>query len=842
MIKKELTKKLFIENEVLETKPILRVQNVNKYFNKNGIFFKALDDISFNVYPGDFFGIIGESGSGKSTIGKSIIRLYNTSGGAISLDDHLINQKNISKKTKSWLTKNMQMIFQDPMSSLNPKKNVLSLISEPLIINKSINEEANEVLKNHLSINKCFKYQFKIDDNEISEKYLKEYYHDMIDNYKNAIKKVEDFELNKKKKSTNEMNRLLGVISDFENDYKISTTNLYKYKDAIIDLYKNKLQKFNDLDINEEESDYFRLEKEFLESKKQIEHSSEYYEIYEKTEETIKEYEQYQEDIALKYSEQNANLYNAIIDSYKKQISIFKQQIMISKSITENYIAHIKLKIYKRILDLFLIFNKFIYVEQTDIYDLNNFLMAFIDKKYEKIMEEITSIQILSEELDEISSFENKLDSNDEDYEELKEKYLKDKSKKAKEYQKLHLDLDILIKKDKKISYLNNDEIVKKINKIKQDSHKTKKEIDEKLISFKKKIASLESKLNNNNLDKSFIDSDDYLEIKENHEQIIIDYEEAEIKYNEYMADRIEVFNKNSKNEIKNSKNEIKLLKKEFKKYRNKFEKVFAKKSSQTKKCLLSNSKLSFIETIKRKKDVKNIIKREYKTTLKNLKAFEFEFATIIELVQLYRSLRTTNKTLLYANKRFLKTTLAREKVYAALDEVGLKKEHAYRYPHEFSGGQRQRIVIARSLISNPKIIIADEPISALDVSIQAQVLNIMKRLSKEKGITFIFIAHDLSVVNYICNRLIIMHKGKIVEKGNTKEIFKNPTHPYTVSLIKASPSLSKIHSNLSEGSDELDYQREYTAKDAPKFYSISDDHEHKVLATKGQIKRWIKD
>ena len=132
----------------------------------------------------------------------------------------------------------MQMIFQDPMSSLNPKKNVLSLISEPLIINKSINEEANEVLKNHLSINKCFKYQFKIDDNEISEKYLKEYYHDMIDNYKNAIKKVEDFELNKKKKSTNEMNRLLGVISDFENDYKISTTNLYKYKDAIIDLYK----------------------------------------------------------------------------------------------------------------------------------------------------------------------------------------------------------------------------------------------------------------------------------------------------------------------------------------------------------------------------------------------------------------------------------------------------------------------------------------------------------------------------------------------------------------------------------------------------------------------------
>ena len=842
MIKKELTKKLFIENEVLETKPILRVQNVNKYFNKNGIFFKALDDISFNVYPGDFFGIIGESGSGKSTTGKSIIRLYNTSGGAISLDGHLINQKNISKKTKSWLTKNMQMIFQDPMSSLNPKKNVISLISEPLIINKSINEEANELLKNHLSINKCFKYQFKIDDNKISEKYLKEYYHDMIDNYKNAIKKLEDFELNKNKKSINEMNRLLGIVSDFENDYKISTTKLYVYKDEIINLYKDKLQKFKNLDIDQEESNYLKLEKKFLESKKQIEHSPEYYETYEKIEEIKKEYKEYQDDINLKYCEQNANLYSAIIDSYKKQISIFRQQIMISKSITENYIAHIKLKIYKRILDLFSIFDKFIYVKETDIYDLNNFLLNFIDKKYEKIMSEITSIQILSEELDEITSLENALDPNDEDYEELKEEYLHDKSKKSKEYQKMHIDLDLLIKKDKKISYLNNDEIVKKINKMKEDSQKIKKEIDEKLNTFKKKISSLEEKINNHNIDKNFIDSDEYLEIKENHEQDRVNYEEAKIKYDEYMIDRIQFFNENSKNEIKNSKKEISILKREFKKYRNKFEKVFVKKSNKTKKCLLSNSKLSFIDTIKRKKDVNNIIKREYKTKLKNLKAFEFEFMTIIEIVQLYRSLRTTNKTLLYANKRFLKTTLAREKVYDALDEVGLKKEHAYRYPHEFSGGQRQRIVIARSLISNPKIIIADEPISALDVSIQAQVLNIMKRLSKEKGITFIFIAHDLSVVNYICNRLIIMHKGKIVEKGNTKEIFKNPTHPYTISLIKASPSLSKIHSNLSETSHELDYQKEYTAKDTPKFYSISDDYEHKVLATKEQIKRWTRD
>ncbi len=842
MVKKELTKKLFIENEVLETQPILRVQNINKYFNKGGIFFKALDDVSFNVYPGDFFGIIGESGSGKSTTGKCIIRLCTTSGGAISFDGHLINQKNISKKTKSWLTTNMQMIFQDPMSSLNPKKNVLSLISEPLIINKSIDKEANKLLTNHLSINKCFKYEFKINDNVISKKYLTEYYLEMIDNYKYAIEKINEFKPNKNKKSIDEMNRLLGVVLDFENDYKTSTTKLYGYKDAIIDLYKTKLQEFQSLNINKTEATYFKLEKELLELQKQIKQSPQYYVLHEKSEIIKKELKEYQDDITVKYYEQNVNLYAAITDSYKKQISIFKQQIKISKSITENYIAHIKLKMYKRILNLFSLFSKFIYVEQTDIYELNVFLINFIDQKYKKIMSNISLLEILGEEIDEIITIENNLIPTDENYEIKKQKYLEDKSIKSKQYRKIQLELADLIKKDKSISYLNSSVITKKITKIKHDSQVTKKQIDEKLSTFKKKIHSLKNKVEQHKFDKSFLDSDEYIELKEKYENTIIIHQESKDEYDKYMDDRIRVFKNDSKIEINATKKDLARLKREFHKYQNKFEFTFNEQSKNIKNCLLSNSKLSFVEKIRRKKDVNNIIKREYKTKVKNLKSFEFEFETIIEVVQLYRSLRTTNKPLLYANKRFLKTILARDKVYVALDEVGLKKEHAYRYPHEFSGGQRQRIVIARSLITNPKIIIADEPISALDVSIQAQVLNIMKKLSKEKGVTFIFIAHDLSVVNYICNRLIIMHKGKIVEKGNTNEIFRNPIHPYTVSLIKASPSLSKIHVNLAEGSIELDYQKEYTAKNIPKFYSISDEYEHQVLATKGQIEKWIKD
>ena len=128
------------------------------------------------------------------------------------------------------------------------------------------------------------------------------------------------------------------------------------------------------------------------------------------------------------------------------------------------------------------------------------------------------------------------------------------------------------------------------------------------------------------------------------------------------------------------------------------------------------------------------------------------------------------------------------EKVYKILGKVVLSKEHANRYPHQFSGGQRQRIGIARALIMNPKLIIADEAISALDVSIQAQVVNLMKDIQKETNTAFLFIAHDLSMVKYISDRIGVLHLGYLLETGTTEEIFSNPIHPYTKSLISAIP------------------------------------------------------
>jgi len=128
------------------------------------------------------------------------------------------------------------------------------------------------------------------------------------------------------------------------------------------------------------------------------------------------------------------------------------------------------------------------------------------------------------------------------------------------------------------------------------------------------------------------------------------------------------------------------------------------------------------------------------------------------------------------------------EKVYKMLEMVGLSREHASRYPHQFSGGQRQRIGIARALIMNPDLIIADEAISALDVSIQAQVVNLMKKMQKETGAAYLFIAHDLSMVKYFSDRIGVLHLGHMVETGTSEEIFSNPLHPYTKSLLSAIP------------------------------------------------------
>lgn len=178
-------------------------------------------------------------------------------------------------------------------------------------------------------------------------------------------------------------------------------------------------------------------------------------------------------------------------------------------------------------------------------------------------------------------------------------------------------------------------------------------------------------------------------------------------------------------------------------------------------------------------------------------------------------------------------------KVYSIIEKVGLSKEHATRYPNQFSGGQRQRIGIARALVMHPELVIADEAISALDVSIQAQVVNLMKDLQDEMGITYLFIAHDLAMVKYISDRIGVMHLGYIVETGTTDEIFENPVHPYTRSLLSAIPHPNPV---VEKKRTALTYNKDEEGVDYSKGVIHQLTKTHSVLATPEEFEKWSRD
>ncbi len=178
------------------------------------------------------------------------------------------------------------------------------------------------------------------------------------------------------------------------------------------------------------------------------------------------------------------------------------------------------------------------------------------------------------------------------------------------------------------------------------------------------------------------------------------------------------------------------------------------------------------------------------------------------------------------------------EKIYKILDKVGLSREHIDRYPHQFSGGQRQRVGIARALVMNPRLIIADECISALDVSIQAQVVNLMKAIQKETGTAYLFIAHDLSMVKYISDRIGVLHLGHLLETGTTEEIFSRPVHPYTKSLLSAIP---RANPAVEKSREIITYDYRTSGIDYDKGERRLVSGTHYVNATEQEFAEWTK-
>ncbi len=229
-------------------------------------------------------------------------------------------------------------------------------------------------------------------------------------------------------------------------------------------------------------------------------------------------------------------------------------------------------------------------------------------------------------------------------------------------------------------------------------------------------------------------------------------------------------------------------------------------------------------------------VDRNLKVTPDDIKAAQQEHEHLLLEMATLREKIQENEAILKNKKKIKEISI--ERIKETLIKVGLQEDALNKYPSQFSGGQKQRIGIARTIINKPKFIIADEPISALDVSVQAQVINLMKEINDDTGLTMLFIAHDLQMVHYISDKIAVIYRGNIVEYGTADEVYNKPIHPYTKSLIGAMPSLEEIGKPL-EVSNYSWAQHEYNEFSATKLHVINKDHQ--VFGTEEEIKEWTK-
>ena len=771
----------------MEKKKILKIENLNKFFINRNNYKIALDNISFDVTEGDFLGIIGESGSGKTTLGRTIIRLNDATSGKIKLFNKNISNKKISKQENLTICRSMQMIFQDPLSSLNPKMNILKIISEPIVINKSLKKENIKIIDSRHKTNFLFEYEILSGLAKNKYEKLYEYYVEYKKIINETITKIDDFKFTNNDSWTESFSDLETTFDHYIMSQKpvIEIINkMYENAKKIIKAYDKKV-KTNDLDP-----------------------------IYSKYIEYANNLDEAKADFGNK--ENSINNLKKKFNKIKKDIAFFKSNRLVKSEIKDLKI-HIKLnsngmKIAKTKRDYN--FKKILLIrDRLKLGILDDFL-NFENVDEENLINEYRNIRDIIDEF-----FKNEFirifnDNISENYEEKMSSI---------DYDLIKKEIENNLSKSL-IDFKNKLQMIDEKNKI----------IINVLLSEKTMIAEEISKLKlkKKKQEKTFYSSESYIQknndFKKIKEELNLIRKEKHKKHNDFIYKSLSEL----KEKIKIESNEVKNRKIFLSKRLN----ILIKELIAIRPTDLANfSKKDVSQVIK--KNTKSM-KEQLKNKMSSFKLIDFEFTKILEHYFIEERICSSNRSKLFFYRNDFLKIMILEKVFELLESVGLKKEHAYRYPHEFSGGQRQRIVIARALINDPKIIIADEAISALDVSIQAQVVNMMKELCDKRDVTFLFIAHDISMVHYICNKVIIMHNGKIVEKGSTNKIFKNPIHPYTQSLLKAVPELWKMDVDLSLFGDNSNYSESYSISNKPYFMKVENDHD--VLATKEQFDKWV--
>lgn len=667
-------------------KKVLEVKDLRQHFRvgigKKRIDVKAVDGVSFDIYEGEVFGLVGESGCGKTTTGRSIIKLYNPTDGTVSFNGKIIGtgySGNIRRIRFAKEDAKMAIInandYELARFNINTKYDKLIVEQEnkltnlKLQYNKDVKEvkDLNEKIKTEVKAKKAeyilkiseVKYDkiLKIDEINRSEKKIVEHeYKISLEaakiRYNQKKSYLLDAILTKDVKKTQELEfkeQFLNQVRDIEDDYlkDLDQHNSENYLKVAKKIYTKRLKNATDAEKVELETKLLSLNdyvvKPNLELSKE-ERKAKILEINKKATETI----------------------NKLLEESDVEIS----------------------KINENLKDKSVIKPKLIELKET--YNNNSVIIKNIIK------------ELNEQRKVEFNKLKEDRNANPNNY-----KVDKEAQKAAKEtLQKIIKEEKIDIKRLKKLNKITETEEEKvarnlKINHIKESYELKLKKLNEQKVDLENKI---ETNSNDQELARQLRDVNNLLEDLP-----------------------IELEREVHKAEISNS---------------------YAGVMSQLQMIFQDP-----VSSLNPRKTVKEIISE----------------GLIIQGIK---------------DKNYID-----EKVAESLNLVGLSPEHSNRYPHEFSGGQRQRIGIARALIVNPSFIIADEPISALDVSIQAQIINLLKDLKDDLGLTILFIAHDLSVVKYFSDRIAVMYFGKIVEQTTAEELFKNPLHPYTKSLLSAIPN-----------------------------------------------------
>ncbi|WLP85836.1 ATP-binding cassette domain-containing protein [Mycoplasma seminis] len=789
----------------MSKKTILEVINLKKYFvNKNAVN-KAVDNVSFDVKEGEIIGLIGESGSGKTTIGRSLLRLYDDFNGFVRLDGKIISGKRISRKRKKFMHKNIQMIFQDPMASLNGQNTIYSILKEPLVVNGIIKNKRKDIKSDWFKVKSNFRYTFieqalkyQLENLKISNRLHKPF----IEKWEKLGNQITFDVLNN---LDDQFNSYFAYLEERTKINSIVINNLYKNTENLINLYEEKQADFRAKKIDFDEVALEEARNKYKKEKQLFFFNEKYFEL--------KELEASQKEL---YDEDKTN---------------YKDAAKISKTSIKNFLAEIKNEYRMHRNDAYSTTFLDYYFHELKLYLINHRLYKELKKNYSKL-KFLTFEQLLhlSEEFRKYSQefYATKLNINTSQ---------KSSIKQLKEIVNKEYDFDLS-------EYINQ-------------SLALEEELKSKYKASKKQYKSTKTK----RIIEAFKYAPDYAADRQaakeelasaqalfdaEAKKYIVKYRERIVAIQKQIAHEQEI-DADLRSRDKVVFNQFMLNNKNFIKF---FEKDILRPLSKAKK----NSK-EFKQYQQRQIDLK-VYQTNVQDRLNGIKSFQIENKYLNKnLYSIYLLMGVTQKDKKYrAWGKFgtfltyvglplrmhkISNLYTQSIIYKALEDVGLLKQFAYRYPHEFSGGQRQRIVIARALITEPKIIVADEPIASLDISIQAQVVNLLKDLCKKKNIGMVFIAHDLSMIEYIADRVQIMHLGKIVESGKTEAIYANPIHPYTINLFKAIPKISNANEKFQDVKFELSYLEEQMFPNIAIEQEIEDDI-HYVYGTQQQVADWI--